>query len=180
MRICSCRYPLADRLQPGLKALERSLPIASLDAQFHHPLVVLFPCIERCRRHPQRTLGARAASSGYRKTFPNIETGRPDATGLLNKADGKNRESENPEEISLLSGRTPHGCARTPGKRFETENRQRGEGGGTSVCEYDRNDKTPKGCPTESCVNERPPKLADWNMAPHMFLFPEPFSVRQT
>ncbi len=28
-------------------------------------------------------------------------------TRLLNKADGKNRESENPEETSLLSGRNP-------------------------------------------------------------------------
>ena len=66
------------------------------------------------------------------------------------------------------------------GERFETENRQRGEGGGTSVCEYDRNNKTRKGCPTESGVNGRPPKLADGNMAPHMILPLEPFSVRQT
>ena len=114
-------------LQPGLKALERSLLIASLDAQFHHPLVVLFPCIERCRRHPQRTLGARAASSGYRKTFPNIETGRPDATGLLNKADGKNRESENPERYLCSAGAPPTVALEHLRERFETENRQRGE-----------------------------------------------------
>ena len=113
-------------LQPGLKALERSLLIASLDAQFHHPLVVLFPCIERCRRHPQRTLGARAASSGYRKTFPNIETGRPDATGLLNKADGKNRESENPERYLCSAGAPPTVALEHLRERFETENRQRG------------------------------------------------------
>ena len=69
--------------------------------------------------------GRTAASSGYRRTFPNVETVRSDATGLLNKADGKNRESENPEEISLLSGCSPHGCTRIPGERFETENRQR-------------------------------------------------------
>ncbi len=100
-------------------------------------------------------------------------------TRLLNKADGKNRESENPEEISLLSGRNPTVVLEHRGERFETENRQRGEGGGTSVCEYGRNDRTPKGCPTGSCVNGRPPKLADENMAPHMILSPEPFSVRQ-
>ncbi len=101
-------------------------------------------------------------------------------TRLLNKADGKNRESENPEEISLLNGRNPTVVLGHRGKCFETENRQRGEGGGPSVCEYDRNDKTPKGCPTESCVNGRPPKLADGNLAPHMILSPEPFSVRQS
>ena len=134
-------------LQPGLKALERSLLIASLDAQFDHPLVVLFPCIERCRRHPQRTLGARAASSGYRKTFPNIETGRPDATGLLNKADGKNRESENPERYLCSAGAPPTVALEHLRERFETENRQRRGGGGPSVCEYGRNDKTPKGLP---------------------------------
>ena len=93
-------------------------------------------------------------------------------TKLLNKADGKNRESENPEEISLLSGRNPTVVLEHRGKRFETENRQRGQGGGTSVCEYDRNDKTPKGCPTESYVNGRPPKLADGNMAPAAGLEP--------
>ena len=68
-------------------------------------------------------------------------------TRLLNKADGKNRESENPEEISLLSGRNPTVVLEHRGERFETENRQRGGGGGTSVCEYDRNDKAPKGLP---------------------------------
>ncbi len=46
-------------------------------------------------------------------------------TRLLNKADGKNRESENPEEISLLSGRNPTVVLGHRGKRFETENRQR-------------------------------------------------------
>ena len=167
-------------LQPGLKALERSLLIASLDAQFHHPLVVLFPCIERCRRHPQRTLGTRAASSGYRKTFPNIETVRPDATGLLNKADGKNRESENPERYLCSTDAAPTVALAIPGGALRNrELAERGEDG-ISVCEYGRNDKTPKGCPTGSCVNGRPPKLADWNMAPHMILSPEPFSVRKT
>ena len=101
-------------------------------------------------------------------------------TKLLNKADWKNRESENPEEVSLLSGRNPHGCARTPeGALRNRESTERGRGG-TSVCEYGRNDKTPKGCPTGSGVNGRPPKLADWNLAPHMILSPEPFSVRQS
>ena len=84
------------------------------------------------------------------------------------------------EEIISAQRTQPHGCARTPGERFETENRQRGEGGGTSVCEYGRNDKTPKGCPTESCVNGRPPKLADGNMAPQLILSSEPLSVRQS
>ena len=46
-------------------------------------------------------------------------------TRLLNKADGKNRESENPEEISLLSGRNPTVVLEHRGERFETENRQR-------------------------------------------------------
>ena len=82
-------------------------------------------------------------------------------TMLLNKADGKNRESENPEEISLLSGRNPTVVLEHRGERFETENRQRGKEVAQVVCEYDRNDKTPKGCPTGSCVNGRPPKLAD-------------------
>ncbi len=68
-------------------------------------------------------------------------------TRLLNKADGKNRESENPEEISLPNGRNPTVALEHRGERFETENRQRGGGDGPSVCEYDRNDKTPKGLP---------------------------------
>ena len=72
-------------LQPGLKVLERSLLIASLDAQFHHPLVVLLPVHGAMPAASTTDSGCTAASSGYRRTFPNIETGRPDATGLLNE-----------------------------------------------------------------------------------------------
>ena len=108
----------------------------------------------------------------YRRTFQNVETGCLDATGLLNKADGKNRESENPEEISLLKRpQPPRLCSDTGGALRSRESAERGEDG-TSVCEYDRNDKTPKGYPTGSCVNGRPPKLADGNMAPHTASFP--------
>ena len=72
-----------------------------------------------------------------------------------NKADAKNRESENPEEISLPSGRTPPRlCSNTGGALRNREPEERG-GGGPSVCEYGRNDKTPKGLPHGSCVKEK-------------------------
>ena len=132
-----------------------------------------FRCLVNCRKLVTGPPGP-ASSEYVPEDLPKRRT------RLLNKTDGKNRESENPEEISLLSGRNPTVVLEHRGKRFETENRQRGGGGGTSVCEYDRNDKTPKGCPTGSCVNGRPPKLADGNMAPHMILSPEPFSVCKT
>ena len=87
-----------------------------------------------------------------RRTFRNVEK---DATGLLNKADAKNRESENPEEISLSSGRTPPRlCSNTGVALRNREPAERGEDG-PSVCEYGRNDKTPKGLPHGSCVKER-------------------------
>ena len=66
---------------------------------------------------------------------------------LLNKADGKNRESENPEEISLLSGRNPTVVLEHRGERFETENRQRGKEVAQVVCEYDRKRQDPEGLP---------------------------------
>ena len=78
-------------------------------------------------------------------TLPTLRNS--DATGLLNKADGKNRESENLEEISLLNGRSPHGCARTPAGALRNREPAEREGGGTSVCEYGRNGKIPKGLP---------------------------------
>ena len=82
-----------------------------------------------------------------RRTFRNVETGRPDATGLLNKADGKNREPENPEEISLLNGRNPTVALAIPGGALRNrEFAARGEAA-PSVCEHGRNDKTPKGLP---------------------------------
>ena len=101
-------------------------------------------------------------------------------TRLLNKADGKNRESENPEEISLLSGRNPTGCARTPeGNASKQRIGREGEEVAHVFVEYGRNDKTPKGCPTGSCVNGRPPKLADGNMAPQLHPFPNRSPSRQ-
>ena len=68
-------------------------------------------------------------------------------TMLLNKADGKNRESENPEEISLLNGRNPTVALAIPGGALRNrEFAARGEAA-PSVCEHGRNDKTPKRLP---------------------------------
>ncbi len=91
-------------------------------------------------------------------------------TRLLNKADGKNRESENPEEISLLSGRNLTVVLEHRGKRFETENRQKGKEVTQVFVNTAETTRPRRGCPTGSGVNGRPPKLADGNMAPHMIL----------
>ena len=96
-----------------------------------------FRCPVNCRK-----LESQSTGSGSSEFIPGDVPKR--RTRLLNKTDGKNRESENPEEISLLSGRNPTVMLGHRGERFETENRQRGERGGPSVCEYGRNDKTPK------------------------------------
>ena len=99
--------------------------------------------VERVRKGVE----VRLQGDTCRRNFRNVETGRPDATGLLNKADGKNRESENPEEISLLSGRNPTVALAIPvGALRNREFAERGEAA-PSVCEYGRNDKTPKGLP---------------------------------
>ena len=164
---------MRDRSSHDLLSVETRLPAQRLDAGWAkgdgHRLV------ERVGKG----IEVRLQGDTCRRTFRNVETGRPDATGLLNKADGKNRESENPEEISLLKRTQPPRLrSNTGGALRNREPAERG-GGGPSVCEYGRNDKTPKGCPTGSCVNGRPPKLADGNMAPHLILSPELFSVRQ-
>ena len=62
--------------------------------------------MDTCRVPGVNHHGPDPAPKGYLpETFRNVEARHPNGTGLLNKADAKNRESENPEEISLLSGR---------------------------------------------------------------------------
>ena len=106
-----------------------------------------FRCPVICRKPVTGPIGSGFLVNTCRRTFRNVETGRPDATGLLNKADGKNRESENPEEISLLNGRNPTVALAIPGEALRNrEFAARGEAA-PSVCEHDRNDKTPKRLP---------------------------------
>ena len=78
-----------------------------------------FRCPVNCRKLVTGPTGS-ASSEYVPEDLPKRRT------RLLNKADGKNRESENPEEISLLSGRNPTVVVGHRGKRFETENLQRG------------------------------------------------------
>ena len=80
-----------------------------------------FRCPVSCRKLVTGPIGP-ASSEYVPEDLPKRRT------RLLNKADGKNRESENPEEISLLSGRNPTVALEHLRKRFETENRQRGGG----------------------------------------------------
>ena len=132
---------MRDRSSHDLLSVETRLPAQRLDAGWAkgdgHSLV------ERVGKG----IEVRLQGDTCRRTFRNVETGRPDATRLLNKADGKNREPENPEEISLLNGRNPTVALAIPGGALRNrEFAARGEAA-PSVCEHGRNDKTPKGLP---------------------------------
>ena len=124
--------------------------------------------------------GRTAASSGYRRTFPNIETGRPDATGLLNKADGKNRESENPERYLCSAGVPPTVALEHLKEYFETENRQRGGKMAQVFVNTAEMTRPRKVAPRGLALRREPQELAVEDVAPHMILSSEPFSVCQT
>ena len=116
----------------------------------------------------------------YRRTFQNVETGHLDATGLLNKANGKNRESENPEEISLLSGRNPTVALEHRGERFETENRQRRGEVAQAFVNTAETTRPRRVALRGLALRREPQELAVEDVAPHMILSPEPFSVHQS
>ena len=107
-------------------------------------------------------------------------TTRPDATGLLNKADGKNRESENPERYLCSAGAPPTVALEHLRERFETENRQRGGEVAQVFVNTAEMTRPRKVAPRGLALRREPQELADGNMAPHMILSLEPFSVRQS
>ena len=92
----------------------------------------------------------------------------------------KQRTRESGGDISAQRTQPPRLRLQSRVERFETENRQRGEEMAQAFVNTTETTRPRRCCPTGSGVNGRPPKLADGNMAPHMILSPEPFSVRQS
>ncbi len=92
----------------------------------------------------------------------------------------KQRIRESGGDISAQRMQPPRLRLQSRVERFETENLQRGGKMAQAFVNTAETTRPRRGCPTGSGVNGRPPKLADGNMAPHMILSPEPFSVRQT
>ena len=134
-----------------------------------------FRCPVSCRKLVTGPTGP--ASGEYLPEEPS-ETSKGRNRAVKQGRREKQRIGESGRDISAQADATPRLRSNTGGTLRDREPAERGEDG-PSVCEYGRNDKTLRGCPTGSCVNGRPPKLADWNLAPQLHPFPNRSPSRQ-